>query len=477
MNRGSSRATRAVTALVGLGLVGLQVSCTTEEPEPGPGAASSAGTSAATSAEPEPQPVDPYAVPTLPDGDLEVQAVVKGRITPAMEDISSQGQVLVTEDLLLLIPSDQKVRALDRETGDQLWTAPVRVDKRGYGACPQAAPPSGATAIVVFSGFRCGLMDTLSLEDGSRIDRTQVTGTLGPEVTDPTHVAGRLYYADAAGINEVSPDGSTDLVVATAQMGFKDDYQDVDQLTAIAGSDVLMARAGFSYPREGGTLLGFRPTEEGDLEEVWRRSTADVQGKGAMLDNTAVYPSFDGVLVDTVRKGIVTPRMLTVDPDTGRRDLTYVLQRDPPGGYPSWIENKFSEETLIDPRGSVFSAAGDGGFSYSPNVVRHDLVRNRVAWAWDPGFKPDTGVSGYPLAVSEDGEHVYVLWNEYSDFRLVELDYGTGKQQRVWRVPLEAAGTLTHATGVLAGNQLVLYAIYGSRYDESVGVVLRVGEA
>jgi outer membrane protein assembly factor BamB len=426
--------------------------------------------------EPEPEPVDPYAVPTLPDGELEVQAVVKGRITPAMEDLSGQGQVVVTEELLILIPGDQKLHAYDRATGEKVWSTPVRVDKRGYGACPQPSPPDDATAIVVFSGFQCGLLDTLALEDGRRIARGEAPGALTPSVTDPVNVAGRVYYASEDGIHEVLRDGTTELVVANAQLGLRGEYRSVDALTAIAGSDVLMVRSDLDWSRPGGTMVGFRADEGGDLEEIWSRDVAAVHGKQAMLDNTFLRSSLDGVLVDTVRRGVVTPRMLTVDPDTGRRADTFVLQRDPPGGYPAWIDHDFDEETLVDARGQVFSAAGDGGFGYSPNIVRYDLARNRIAWKWDPDFRPDSAVSGYPLAVSDDAEHVYVLWEEYSDFRLVELDYETGRQQRVWRVPLRAAETLTHATGVLVGNQLVLYGIFGSRYDNGLGLVLRVGE-
>lgn len=470
MNRGRARLARVTALVSALATVGVLAACTSgTEPLTEPTG------SDPTATEPGPGPVDPNVVPTLPDGDLEVQAVVKGRITPAMEDTLNEGQVIVTEGLFLLIPSDQRIYAIDRETGEQRWEAKVWQSKDGYGAgdCRHESPPEGATAVVVFSGFRCGTITSYSLDDGSVLER-EVAGSLDNSVSAVARVSGRVYFADDHGLNEVLPDGTTELVTANAQLGLHG-LRGVDGLTTVAGSEVLMARSEYEYPRDGGTLFGLRVTEEGDLEAVWKRSTTQVHGGEAIPDSTFLSDNFDGVLYDLVRRGISTPRLLTVDPETGRRDHTFVLQRDPPGGYPAWIENKFEEETVVDARGQLFSAAGAGGFGYSPDIVRYDLARDRIAWDWDPDFRPDASISGYPLAVSDDGEHVYVLWSAYGDFRLVELDYATGEQQRVWRVPPAQAETLTHATGVMAGNQLVLYSSFGSRYDNGLGLVLRVG--
>lgn len=217
-------------------------------------------------------------------------------------------------------------------------------------------------------------------------------------------------------------------------------------------------------------------TGEGDLEELWRRDAREVHGPESMLDNSFVRTPMAGVLVDTVRRGVITPRMLMLDPETGNTDArTFVLERDPPGGYPAWIDGDFPDEIQVDPRGQVFSAAGAGGFGYDPNVVRYDLVENEIAWAWEPRFAADSGVSGRALAVSEDGEHVYALWSTYTGSRLVELDYASGKQERVWKVPDRAGRMISDAQGMLVGNQLVLFSAYTSEFTRAHAVVLQIG--
>ncbi len=98
------------------------------------------------------------------------------------------------------------------------------------------------------------------------------------------------------------------------------------------------------------------------------------------------------------------------------------------------------------------------------------------AWHWTPRFGTEDSVSGKVMAVSEDREHVYSLWTAYGESRLVELDYGTGRQQRVWQVPPTAAERLTSASGVMAGNQLVLFNVFGSKYDRAHAVMVEIGE-
>lgn len=459
----------AAVATALLGVAGL-VGCTADaEPEPGP------GTSAASATSPTGEPAaDPLAVPTLPDGELTVQAVVRGRTDARAEESTSQGQVLATEDLILVVPDTQRLIAVERDTGEIAWETQLKGGgDRARGACPLVPPPAGATAIVVFSGLSCGQLDSYSLADGSFLDHTVATGGLTPTAHGPVAVGGHVFWADDQGIHRIGPDGASDLVVATAQLGIRG-YRAVTQLTAIAGSDVLVAVS--LRGRDGADFYGLRVSEEGDLEEVWRRDARQVHGPEAMLDNTAVRGHMDGVVIDTVRRGVLTPRMLMLDPETGRTgSRTFVLERDPPGGFPAWLEGNFPDEIQVDARGQVFSPAGAGGFGYNPNVARYDLVANEVAWAWEPPFPADVDVSGRALAVSEDGEHVYVLWASSQASRLVELDYASGEQQRVWKVPGRAGELISYPHARLVGDQLVLFAPYSDDYSRVHAVVLQIG--
>lgn len=460
MNLGTAVAT---ALLVTAGLTGC-----TADAEPDPEAEADATSSAAPTEQPE---ADPLAVPALPDGELAVHAVVRGRTDARAEASLTQGQVLATQDLILVLPDTQQLIAVERETGRIAWKTELKGGgDRAKGACPLAPPPAGATAIVVFSGLSCGQLDSYSLEDGSFLDHTVATGGLSPTAAGPVAVSGHVFWADDQGIHRIEPDGTSDLVVATAQLGMRG-YRSVNELTAIAGSHVIVAVSFRSNDRSD--FHGLRVTDEGDLEEVWRRDARQVHGPEAMLDNTAVRGHMDGVVIDTVRRGILTPRMLMLDPETGRTAArTFVLERDPPGGYPAWIDGDFPAEIQVDARGQVFSPAGAGGFGYDPNVARYDLVANEIAWAWEPSFRADTGVSGRALAVSEDGEHVYVLWVTARASRLVELAYATGEQQRVWEVPERAGQMIFSAHGMLVGTQLVLFAPYSDDYSRVHAVVL-----
>lgn len=429
-------------------------------------------------AAPAPEPPDPYAVPAVSEGgDVKVLGVLKGTLSQADQDALDKGQVVVTPELFLVLPGDNRMYALSRETGELAWKAQLRRDDSDVGACSLVPPPDDATAIVVFSGLKCGLIDTFSLEDGSRVSRDQAAGSVAPSVVGPVRVAGHVYYADDAGIHLVQPDGTVDLEVATAQLGLEDEYANANALAPIGDSDVLLVRADKPFLADGGSLFGFRAAEDGSLEEVWESSQKSVLGPESRPDFFASRPFMDGVLIDTVQKGVTTPRMLTVDPETGKRDHTFVLQRDPPGGYPAWIDGDFPAEIQVDgAEGQVFTPAGAGGFGYNPNVVRYDVARNKIAWDWKPRFGTSQGVSGKVVAVSEDREHVYALWTAYRESRLVELDYDTGRQQRVWQVPASAADKVTSASAVMAGNQLVLYSLFGTKYDKAHAVVVEIGE-
>ncbi len=469
MTRGRTSLLPATAVLaLALALTGCSSGGAEDDPEPTGGSGGAAA--------PAPEPPDPYAVPAISEGgDLTVLGVLKGTLSQADQDALDKGQVVVTPELFLVIPGDNRMHALSRETGKLEWKTSLRRDDSDTGPCPLVSPPDGATAVVVFSGLQCGLIDAYSLEDGSRISRDEAPGGIGPSAEGPVRVAEQVFYADDAGVHSVLPDGSTELQVATAQLGLKGDYRSISGLVALAGSDVLMVRSDNSLGNQVADLVGMRVGEDGALEEAWRTTQKKALGPES-LSGFASRPFMEGVVVDTIRKGIVTPRMITLDPETGERASTFVLQRDPPGGYPAWIEGKFPDEIQVDAERQVFSPAGDGGFGYTPHVVRYDVARNELAWDWTPRFGTDQAVSGKVMAVSEDREHVYALWTAYRESRLVELDYDTGRQQRVWQVPPVAADKVTSASGVMAGNQLVLFSLFGTKYDKAHAVVVEIGE-
>ncbi|MEJ7796335.1 MAG: hypothetical protein WKF50_12350 [Nocardioides sp.] len=457
----------AATLLVGAALTG----CTSDaEPEP------ESGPSPSTEASPTDEPeVDPLAVPTLPDGTLTVQTLVRGRNNARADESLKQGQVLATEDLILVLPDTQLLVAVERETGEIAWEVELKGGgDRSNGACLMVAPPVDATAIVVFSGLMCAQLDSYSLEDGSFIEHSVASDGLIPTAAGPVAAGGAVFWANDQGIHRIEPDGSSDLVVATVQLGLRG-YRTVDDLTSIAGTDVLVATSFRPGSADGSDYYGLEVSDEGDLEEVWRRDAHQVHGQESMLENSSVRGFMSGVLVDTVRRGVVTPRMLMLDPETGETDArTFVLERDPPGGYPAWIAGDFPDEIKVAPEGQVFSPAGAGGFGFNPNVVRYDLDENEIAWAWEPKFPDDTGASGQALAVSEDGEHVYALWSEFDETRLVELDYETGRQQRVWLVPANVGDLMTSVHGMLVGDQLVLFMPFSNQYSKAHAVMLTI---
>lgn len=456
-------------------LVGGTLTACTGDGETDGQTAASPTSDASPTEEAEEADVDPRAVPTLPDGRLTVQTVVKGRATARGEEALTEGQVVASEDLIFVLPDAQVLTAVDRETGKVAWRTELKIRKAdATGACRLVAPPADATAIVVFSGMFCGQIDSYSLEDGSFLESSTDRSSIIPSAAEPIAAGGAVFWADDEGISRIEPDGTSDLVVATVQLGLKGS-RSVNNLATIAGSDVLVAASHRPGSADGADYFGLQVSDDGDLEEVWRRGPREAHGPESMLQYSTMRWFMDGVLFDTVRRGVVTPRMLMFDPETGEtEDRTFVLERDPPGGYPAWIEGKFPKETEVHAEGQVFSAAGDGGFGFKPNVVRYDLAENEVAWAWEPKFPFDVATSGQPLAVSEDGEHVYVLWVEFDETRLVELDYETGRQQRVWPVPASVSKVMTDVSGTLVGDQLVLWTVYTGDRQSAYAVVLEI---
>lgn len=423
-------------------------------------------------------------VETLPDGDPElVTTIAEKRTFGTSAGFLFEAGVVFGDEVAVMSPETQLLTAVDLATGELLWQTRLPKYKGDIlSQCPLAQLPPGATAGVVMMGTNCGVFVRYDLQTGEILGTQVYEDFLGIESINAWFDVGRTtYWVDEDdALWQVGPDGSSDLVLRKDELGIQD-HEGVLDAMAIWGSDVVALKLG-DVDRIGGSYhrrwVGLRVPAEGAPEVVWsfreRRALAEAQpgGKPRPGGNLAYGPEYGGIVETLVMKGIATPRLNRINPETGALDTGFVLERDPAGGFPAWADSLGADQ-LLPVEDGILSASGKGGFAGFANLTMYDFATGDVRWTFTKQFESFEAQGADPVAVSGDGEHVYgMIWA--TEPRLVELDAETGRLQRTWYFPEKVAFDLSDAQVHIRGDLMIWLASYTNSTTKMYAATFRL---
>lgn len=369
-------------------------------------------------------------------------------------DFGGEPDIAVTEDLVVVAPATRLVTAVDRKSGEVVWTR----RPRGLGAdqqlCRVLHPSPESEVVVLLTGYPCLRFTRMDLRTGrvlgtTRLDSLELasTGSLSGTATVGPHTFVGLEDRGVSTVAVLDEEGELREVADADAIGLEG-QEELEAVAGLPGSDVLLAMVSAEDPfddtRETGELdryIGLRVLPDASLEPLW--SVDGVQLRDSLrprarlvqsiADNT-LFPieSPEGVLWKTfIRRGGVVPRLSTIDPETGAMSAGLVAPPDLRGGQPFAAQQQYSTRDAIADGDELFGVASGSGRS---PLTRYDLGKGKVTWGWTPRLRTEySSLVADLIALTSDGEHVYASGNADLDTVVVKLDRESGKVVAQWR--------------------------------------------
>lgn len=498
---------RAASAALVLGCLAL-AGCTSDSTPARPDASASPTAAGSVNASPTPLPASQvqgtrvFDDPATSTSALEEVATLE--YTPELRNmIETAGDsssfatgagVVFTPQATVIAASSQLLTALDPATGQAQWhlILPER-DRERHSICRIVHPTPDSDVIVAFAGGFCGYKAVIDIETGKLLSMKPVGDGLLPSIDGPATVGGFTYLSTL----KRAPYSLTDSVYRLNSQGNLVEVLDAEDLNlgaddsifgvdTLAGSNKLL----ITISPDGqtsllqGRYIGAEVLSDGSLRVAWVQSRKKVAA-AARPQATMVASETGGLMYPTetldegvaflsvIRKGVPTPRISAMDPETGLMTRGLALPQNPPGGFPIWAGTQAPPHNgalLVDDQ--LFSIAGPNKVE---NLVRYDLARNKIAWVFAPQFKtknPAIMVAGV-IGVSADRGFVYAFGRSDFDSRIYKLDYNTGKPVDFWQVPDEFSFELDGSDMYLNGSDVLFVNDPYYDFDEAFAGLLR----